>query len=36
MIAAVITGQATAAESVAQTAEAMVQIFQEMGAAGVR
>jgi multiple sugar transport system substrate-binding protein len=36
MIAAVITGQATAAESVAQTAEAMVQIFQEMGAAGVQ
>jgi hypothetical protein len=35
MVAAVLTGQATAAESVAQTAERAIQIFQEMGAAGV-
>ncbi len=34
MIAAVITGQASAAESVKQTAEASIKIFQEMGAAG--
>jgi hypothetical protein len=35
MIAAVLTGQASAAESVKQTAEAAIRIFQEMGAAGV-
>jgi multiple sugar transport system substrate-binding protein len=35
MIAAVLTGQASAAESVAQTAERAIQIFQEMGAPGV-
>lgn len=34
MIAAVITGQATAAESVKQTADAMTAIFEEMGAGG--
>jgi multiple sugar transport system substrate-binding protein len=34
MIASVLTGQATAAEAVKQTAEAAMQIFQEMGAAG--
>lgn len=35
MIAAVITGQSTAAEAVKQTAETAIRIFQEMGAAGV-
>jgi multiple sugar transport system substrate-binding protein len=35
MVAAVITGQATAAEAVTQAAEASIKIFQEMGAAGV-
>jgi multiple sugar transport system substrate-binding protein len=35
MIAAVITGQSTAAEAVKRTAETAVKIFQEMGAAGV-
>jgi ABC-type glycerol-3-phosphate transport system substrate-binding protein len=35
MIAAVITGQASAAEAVKQAAEASIKIFQEMGAAGV-
>jgi multiple sugar transport system substrate-binding protein len=34
MIAAVLTGQSTAAEAVAQAAAAATQIFQEMGAAG--
>jgi ABC-type glycerol-3-phosphate transport system substrate-binding protein len=34
MIAAVLTGQASAEESVKQTAESAVKIFQEMGAAG--
>jgi len=36
MIAAVINGQSTAAESVKQVAEAAVKIFQEMGAPGVK
>jgi hypothetical protein len=35
MIAAVLTGQSSAADSVKQTAEAAIKIFQEMGAAGV-
>jgi multiple sugar transport system substrate-binding protein len=35
MIAAVINGQSSAAEAVKQAAEASIQIFQEMGAAGV-
>jgi hypothetical protein len=34
MVAAVLTGQATAAEAVAQAAERSVQIFQEFGAQG--
>lgn len=34
LIAAVITGQASAADAVKQTAEAATKIFQEMGAAG--
>jgi multiple sugar transport system substrate-binding protein len=36
MLAAVLNGQATAAEAVKQAAERAVQIFQEMGAAGVK
>lgn len=36
MVAAVLTGQATAAEAVAQAAERSVQIFQEFGAPGVQ
>jgi multiple sugar transport system substrate-binding protein len=36
MVAAVLTGQATAAEAVAQAAERSIQIFQEFGAPGVR
>jgi multiple sugar transport system substrate-binding protein len=36
MVASVITGDATAAEAVAQAAERAVQIFQEFGAPGVR
>ncbi len=36
MVAAVITGQATAAEAVKQTSEAAIKIFQEMGAPGVQ
>jgi multiple sugar transport system substrate-binding protein len=36
MVAAVITGQASAADAVKQTAEAAVKIFQEMGAPGVK
>jgi hypothetical protein len=35
MVAAVLTGQATAAEAVAQAAERSIQIFQEFGAPGV-
>jgi multiple sugar transport system substrate-binding protein len=35
MVAAVITGQATAEEAVKQAAETSIRIFQEMGAAGV-
>jgi multiple sugar transport system substrate-binding protein len=35
MVAAVINGQSTAEEAVKQAAEASIQIFQEMGAAGV-
>ncbi len=36
MVAAVLTGQASAAEAVAQAAERSVQIFQEFGAPGVQ
>ncbi|MCX6044229.1 MAG: extracellular solute-binding protein [Chloroflexi bacterium] len=36
MIASVITGQATAAQAVQQTAEASVKIFKEMGAPGTK
>lgn len=36
MVAAVLNGQATAAEAVKQAAEASVKIFQEMGAAGTK
>ncbi|MCE7983866.1 MAG: extracellular solute-binding protein [Caldilinea sp. CFX5] len=35
MVAAVLTGQSSAADAVKQTAEAAIKIFQEMGAAGV-
>jgi ABC-type glycerol-3-phosphate transport system substrate-binding protein len=35
LVAAVINGQASAQEAVTQAAEASIQIFQEMGAAGV-
>ncbi len=34
MVAAVITGQSSAADAVKQTAEAAIKIFKEMGAAG--
>jgi multiple sugar transport system substrate-binding protein len=36
MVAAVINGEATAAEAVAQAAERSIQIFQEFGAPGVQ